>query len=164
MEFKSEQAQQGNDLVLKFTGTIDEDVEFPAVEGAPGNIRIDLQGVKSINSVGIREWLNWIKPLSEKSKIVLENCPKPLVFQLNMVEGFLPKNGTITSFYVPYFCEKCDTEKDVLFKVGEHVTIGGGNYEVKFDVKTAKLCDCDPSEMELDATESKYFQFLKRIS
>ena len=67
-EFKSTASDSGTNLHLAFEGTIDEDVEFPAVEpGRYSAITIDLGKVKAINSVGIREWLNWIRPLAENA-------------------------------------------------------------------------------------------------
>ena len=166
-EFKFQQAAGPNGLQLTFEGSIDEDVVFPPVAaGANAAIRIDLQAVKSINSVGIREWLNWIRPLSDAgAKITLARCPKAFVFQLNMVEGFLPKGGVVESFYVPFFCEKCDKESAALFTVGKEATAGAAGPAINFDPKAAKLCstgapDCNT---EMDASEAKYFQFLKKV-
>src|ERR1700689_2326410 len=117
--FKSAVTSQGDVLALAFEGPIDEDVQFPAVDGAAKTLKINLAKISSINSVGIREWLDWIKPLAEKMAIVLENCPKSMVLQFNMVEGFLPPKATVTSFFVPYFCDKCDLEKNILFTIGK---------------------------------------------
>ncbi len=166
-EFKSSEQINGDSILLTFEGTIDEDVQFPVVS-LTGNsaITIDLQAVKAINSVGIREWLNWIRPLSEKVAIELINCPKALVFQFNMVEGFLPKNAHVLSFYVPFFCEKCDREDNVLFTVGSEVTVNAGTVSIQYDAKKADLCKKgdDDCEVEMDVTESKYFQFLKKMA
>jgi hypothetical protein len=162
-EFKSQIVEDSANLTLQFSGTIDEDVEFPAVEaGKYGTIVLDLKSVKAINSVGIREWLNWIRPLAEKSKFVLENCPKAMVFQFNMVEGFLPPSASVASFFVPFYSESADQEENVLFKVGQEVTVEGGNLSIKYDAKAAKLGGVD--DMEMDVTEGKYFQFLKRAT
>lgn len=162
-EFKSTATENGANLTLAFTGTIDEDVEFPAIEaGKYQTITLDLKGVKAINSVGIREWLNWIRPLAEKSKFVLENCPKAMVFQFNMVEGFLPPQSTVASFFVPFYSESADQEENVLFRVGQEVTASGGAIKINYDAKAANLGGVD--DMEMDVTEGKYFQFLKRAT
>ncbi len=163
--FNFQEKSDGESLLFVFEGSIDEDVTFPT--SAPGkykNIFIDLKGVKTINSVGIREWLNWLKPIAEVSQVILMKCPKALVFQLNMVEGFLPKNGLVKSFYVPYFCEKCDKEENVLFTVGTEIVLSAAGPKINFNVKDAKLCSEAACEMEMDASEAKYFQFLKRMS
>jgi hypothetical protein len=162
--FNSSQAMAGDVLTIALSGTIDEDVTFPKVEeGAFKKIVLDLKEIKTINSVGIREWLNWIKPLSEKYEMILENCPKAMVFQFNMVEGFLPPKAKITSFFVPFYCESCDREDNVLFTVGKEVTASGGAVKIEFDLQKANLCKKPaPCDVEMDVTEAKYFQFLKR--
>ena len=164
-EFKSIEKTQGDELVLTFEGLIDEDVTFPSLSLAGvREVSIDLAAIKTINSVGIREWLNWIKPISSSAVIQLMRCPKALVFQFNMVEGFLPANARVSSFYVPFFCEKCDKEENALFTVGKEVMVSGGEIKVSYDKKVigyCKECDC---EMEMDVTEAKYFQFLKRMN
>lgn len=162
-EFKSNQKLDGPCLTLQFFGTIDEDVIFPSVDIAGiKQIVIDLQAVKTINSVGIREWLNWITPLASSVEMTLMNCPKALVFQFNMVEGFLPANAKVTSFYVPYYCESCDQEDNVLFQVGQDISLQNGT--VQINKKSIKLNSCKEGscQAEMDVTEAKYFQFLKR--
>ena len=162
-EFKSNTVEDSTNLTLQFSGTIDEDVEFPSVEpGKYHQINLDLKGIKAINSVGIREWLNWIRPLADQSKFVLENCPKAMVFQFNMVEGFLPPGSRVSSFFVPFYSESADQEENVLFQVGKEVTNDGGNISIKYDPKAAQLGGVD--DMEMDVTEGKYFQFLKRAN
>lgn len=164
-EFKSTLQVAGAELKLTFEGLIDEDVTFPAVEaGKHTKVTIDLAAVKSINSVGIREWLNWIKPIAATSRIELLRCPKALVFQFNMVEGFLPANSTVSSFFVPFFCEKCDKEENALFTVGKEVSVAGGAVKMSFDKAGLGLCKDAACEMEMDVTEAKYFQFLKRVA
>ncbi len=163
-QFKSTLKSDGGVLKLAFEGMIDEDVAFPQVELKDYKaIHLDLQGIKAINSVGIREWLDWIRPLSEKLQIHLFNCPKTIVFQFNMVEGFLPPKSLVESFYVPFFCEKCDREENVLVKPGREVTAVGNSIKIDFGGKPPAKCDKPQCELEMDVTEGKYFQFLKRV-
>ena len=163
---KTEQKNENGSLVLSLTGAIDEDTEFAAVDTSSASaIIVDLNGVKSINSVGIREWLNWIRPLAEQKPLTLRNCPKSIVFQLNMVEGFLPKGGKVASFYVPYYCEKCDKESNILFNLGKEVSVDAGQVKVNFAISgSATGCAETPCQMEMDAAEAKYFQFLKKLA
>lgn len=165
VDFKVQEKSDGENLLLVFEGVIDEDVKFPAVDtGKYKKVFIDLKAVKSINSVGIREWLNWMKPLSDNAQIVFMKTPKALVLQMNMVEGFLPKSGFVKSFFVPFYCEKCDKEENVLFTIGHEIELSPAGYKVNFDIASAKLCANPPCEMEMDASEAKYFQFLKRMA
>ena len=162
-EFKSTLTENGPDLLVALQGTIDEDVVFPEVPaGKFQKITLDLQNVKSINSVGIREWLNWITPLAQNADFLLDNAPKAMVLQFNMVEGFLPQRAQVRSFYVPFYSESADQEENVLFRVGNEVFLKDGAVQMKYDAKEAKPGGVD--DMEMDVTEAKYFQFLKRAT
>ena len=107
-------------LNIEFTGYIDEDTNLS---------EIDLQGVitlvfewaqvKGINSCGIREWIQWIEKIPPDTKVHIMNCPRVMITQIGMIKGFLPKNTTIESFFVPYFCEKCEATTSVLFRNGK---------------------------------------------
>ena len=163
MEFKSTVQNNGGVVQLKFSGTIDEDAQFPAVDlGGANQMEIDLNEIKSINSVGIRGWLDWIRPLAEKAAIRLINSPKAMVFQFNMVNGFLPPGTVVQSFYVPFYSETQDREENVLFTVGKDVLVNGGELKITFDPKTQIKGAGADDDFEMDVTEAKYFQFLKR--
>jgi hypothetical protein len=161
--FRSNQSIVDGKLVLAFEGPIDEESRLPEVAANVTDLVIDLQFVKSINSYGIREWLNWIRPIAARAKINFVNCPKSIVLQFNTVEGFLPAGARVSSFYVPYFCEKCDRDKSVLFHVGKEVQKTASGWEKTYLIEGDENCEAKPCEMELDVTESKYFGFLKRL-
>ncbi|HRO66747.1 MAG TPA: hypothetical protein PL182_04190, partial [Pseudobdellovibrionaceae bacterium] len=59
LEIKTE--KNGDKLNLTLVGTIDEDIDFNQhpLAGAK-EIDLNLAGVKSINSCGIREWIKWM--------------------------------------------------------------------------------------------------------
>ncbi|MEN0058314.1 MAG: hypothetical protein AAGB31_05730 [Bdellovibrio sp.] len=142
-------------LVVQMAGTIDEDVDFSQLNLAGNSaIEMDLNGLKSINSCGIREWIKWMGT-SEGASVSFQNCPKVIVDQMNMVDGFLPSNGKVLSFYVPYYNDDSGSEKNVLFRYGTEYTEG----EVS---PPAAVKDEQGQDMEMDVIESKYFKFLKK--
>ncbi len=144
----------GDETVISVSGHIDEDADFTGTELSGNKIVFDLEKVEAINSCGIREWIKWIKSSPDSSKVVYKNCPKIIIDQVNMVAGFLPNNGSVDSFYVPYYSEESGDEKMVLFKQG--VEYNGSDITPPSDVK-----DGDGEEMEMDVIEAKYFKFLK---
>lgn len=156
MSFEIKQEQQPSGLCLKFTGGIDEEAQFPDLK-LSGKVTIDLSGVSAINSIGIRAWIRWFSSLGSGVSLEFIRCPKALVMQMNMVEGFLPANSQVKSMQVPFYCEDCDEEKDVMFEVGKEITIVGDQVKLNYD--KASICGggCDP---ELDVSEVKYFRFL----
>lgn len=146
---------EGDKVVVKLLGVLDEEVTFAAysLNGAP-NIVFDFSDVKGINSCGIREWIRWIGPHS-KVAMVYKNCPKIIVDQINMVDGFLPSNGFVESFYVPYYSDETDEEKHILFSYGQEFSENGIHYPTQ-------VLDSKNNPMDIDVIESKYFRFLQK--
>lgn len=145
----------GETLKVEMAGTIDEDVDFSQFN-LSGNqaIEMELGGLKSINSCGIREWIKWVGSAGN-APISFVNCPKVIVDQMNMVDGFLPMNGKVNSFYVPYYNDDSGDEKNVLFRYGTEFNDEGV-------VAPPQIKDSEGNEMEMDVIESKYFKFIKR--
>lgn len=147
--------KNGDQFVIQLTGAIDEEVNLSSdlLNGAKSFI-FDFNKVESINSCGIREWIRWLAPHNTKS-IIYKNCPKIIVDQINMVDGFLPNSGTVESFFVPYYSEESGEEKHVLFSYGKEYGEDGIHYP-------AQVVDSKNHEMELDVIENKYFRFLQK--
>jgi len=148
---------EGDKITVKIVGTIDEEIKFSAypITGIK-SIIFDFTDVKGINSCGIREWIRWITPFSHLS-LIYKNCPKIVVDQINMVDGFLPINGFVESFYVPYYSDENDEEKHILFSYGKEFTEKGLQLP-------NQILDSKSKPMELDVIENKYFRFLQRVA
>ncbi|MGE0761930.1 MAG: STAS domain-containing protein [Bdellovibrionales bacterium] len=155
-QFQVDKKKDGTKMVVSLSGSIDEDAILTNItfDGA-SEVVLDLDKVSAINSCGIREWIKWLKTASTGAKVVYRNCPKIIVDQINMVSGFLPDNGTVESFYVPYFNENAGTEKMVLFKAGSEFK--NGDVHPPDEVKDEK-----GESMEMDVIEAKYFKFIKK--
>jgi hypothetical protein len=156
-QFSVNKKQEGDKLIVSFHGHIDEDASFSSIDlSGSKTIIIDLEKVSAINSVGIREWIKWIRSAPEGSRITYKNCTKVIVDQINMVSGFLPDSAEVESFYVPYYSEASGVEKMVLFQRGIHFDKGKvlPPQEVKDDASG------DP--MEMDVIEAKYFKFIHK--
>lgn len=147
----------GDKTMIRISGPIDEDLNFNQIELNSAAVVIDLAGVTSINSCGIREWCKWINQAATSNEIQLIHCPRIIVDQINMVEGFVPANGSIESFFVPYFNEDSGEEKNILFKKGEHFLKG------KL-MPPATVLDSQGHAMEMDVIEAKYFKFLSHLT
>ena len=154
MSFAISKRLEGNLALIDIQGAIDEDSTFASVdcEGVK-SVVIDLDKVTAINSVGIREWMRWIKEFPPNVKLSVSRCPKIIVDQINMVAGFLPANTQILSFYVPYFSESSGAEKMVLFE-------NGREYKDKQLFIPTEVKDDEGELMEIDVIETKYFKFL----
>jgi hypothetical protein len=155
MSFSLVTQPEGAATVIKVIGNVDEDSTFHPVDvAAASKVILDLEGVTAINSVGIREWIKWVKTLPSTIQLGVRRCPKIIVDQINMVAGFLPSTAVVESFFVPYYSDATGSEKMVLFERGKEFV--NGEVHAPAEVK-------DPSGeiMEMDVIETKYFKFLK---
>jgi hypothetical protein len=153
-KFECKMDKNGTSYSVILSGVIDEDADFaPHSLAGASEVVVNCDGIKSINSCGIREWINWIS--TAKGAVVYDRCPKIIVDQVNMVQGFLPLSGKVSSFYVPYYSEESNEEKVVLFREGQEFTAEG-------DLQPPSVTDSKGSEMEMDVIEAKYFKFLKK--
>ena len=110
--------------------------------------------MKSINSIGIRNWIHWVQE-HKGLKFIFKNCPVCIVEQINNVNGFLPSQATVESFYVPFYSEDTGEEKHILYSLNKDFQLG----------KTPKIKTIKDSEghmMELDVYPQKYFKFLTK--
>lgn len=152
-----------NDLQseLKLSGFLDEDADFKSIPKINNKLLIvDLSEVTMINSCGIRDWVNWTKTLNSTTQIHIKNCPKFIINQINVLQGFLPPNSLVLSFYTPYFCESCNLEKNYLFQRGTHFQESTTDKEAFVDYDLEVLCDQCKTAMSMDIIANKFFKFL----
>jgi len=117
---------------------------------------IDFSKVTSINSLGIRHWIQWLRTYPN-SKYIFHSCPQCVVEQMNSVVGFLPQHCTIESFFVPYYSEESGEEVQVLYKLNK-------DYFENKAVTPKEMYDSHGKKMELDTYPQKYFKFLSSKS
>lgn len=153
-KFQSAVQQQGDVGYVKLSGVIDEDNELADLtDKLRGSmIVIELGEVERINSCGVRDWVNWLSSVEARgSQVILVKCSPAIVAQINLVNNFTG-NGSVKSFYVPYFCPECDEEKVLLSETEE---MGPPPHE-------PPVCRCDGCDlvMDFDDMPDSYFAFL----
>jgi len=153
-KFKFEIKPQDGVTRIVLKGIIDEDTDFEALKKTGGTaLLVNFKDVTSINSCGIRTWVNFVKEQSSV-QIRYEECPPLIVRQMNMVPSFLG-HATVDSAYVPYVCENCEAEKMTLVAAND---FGNGNPNIP---ETLKCGSCGEGEMEIDGNPKQYFAFAK---
>lgn len=149
---------------LQIDGAMDEHSDYSPIETKfTDDVVFDFDGVNHINSTGIKHWVQWVSGIVSQNpslKFYFVNCPKPIVDQINMVDGFLPKNSVVKSFKVPYYCEECEKDATYIFVLGREYKIENG--QVTIEAPTYP-CDCAEPSMEPDVIEQKYFRFLHNL-
>ncbi len=141
---------------VRLVGVIDEDNNLTSV--IPRLTRdvvvVGLREVTRINSLGVRDWVNWMNSLDAAGKrVVLHECSTAVVSQINLVANFAGKSH-IESFLAPYFCSTCDADRLRLIQTRR----------LTGDPPRAPraLCDQCDSLMTLDEVEESYFSFIPR--
>ena len=84
--------------------------EQPIPKTLNQEIRINMEQVTSINSIGVKSWILWTSQIPRTVKLTLERCPYVVINQVNMIHGFIPDHTIIESFFAPFVCESCDYE------------------------------------------------------
>lgn len=147
--------KDGGKLIVEMQGVIDEDADFSQIKISDSQtVELRMEALKSINSCGIREWIKWVGTAAE-AQIVYSKCPKVIVDQINMVEGFLPSNAKVESFFVPYYNDDSGSEKNILFSHGKEFTDSGVT-------PPSAVKDEEGNDMEMDVIEAKYFKFIQK--
>jgi len=152
-----EQQDEETSLV-KLTGFLDEENKLKRlVEKIPaGTAIIDLAGVERINSLGIRDWVNWMAALEANgTRPVLVSCSPAIVAQINLVKNFT-RHGAVKSFQVPYHCRECDEDKVIVVETSEMSSPTAPPPSVR--------CDSCEHEMDVDEMPESYFAFLGQVS
>ena len=137
--------------IIYMEGTMYECSDFSGIFNniEKETVKIDLSGIKRINSIGV---LNWSK-LVNNSNISIEyiNCSTVIVEQFAIYTGFLGENSKVTSFYARYYCEVCKKEVDKLFNSSLLV-------EIK-DELPKFYCKCK-HQLILDDIEEDYIKYI----
>lgn len=113
-------------------------------------IRFNLEKIERINSCGVREWINFIRPLSTESEVDLSRCSSVIVNQLNVFKDFAG-SAKVSSILVPYVCNGCNFEVSSLY-----LTVPGQQPQIA----PVKCPECG-EDMEFDDVPEEYFAFLK---
>ena len=131
---------QKKDEIYIVSGVIDESCNLDNFNLPSGKVKFDLSGLKTFNSVGIRDWISGLNKLKIIQTYI--NCSHGFVLLLNMVKEFIANDAVIESFQIPAYCNICEENKIIIARAG---------YEFfpskVFSYKLPK-CEIDGSDLE----------------
>lgn len=148
--------QRGDLLVIKLTGTIEENVDFTTLIGPVESKKMDfiLKGVSRINSVGIKAWIKYFQGMAGKGvQLRFFECSTAIVEQVNLISNFTC-GGAVESIFVPFCCNSCGTELLGLFRTADLK-------KVNLQIPELKCSKCGGSATFDDIPE-EYFGFITR--
>jgi DNA-directed RNA polymerase subunit RPC12/RpoP len=151
-KFKIVVGQNNGKTVVQLNGTIDEDASFDSIPKNLPEMVVNFKNVISINSCGVRAWVNLMKELAN-AKIHYQECPPMIVRQMNMVPSFV-SHAQVSSVYVPYICDKCNNE---FIMPAQNQQFQKGQVTVPESVSCPKCNTAAESEEPNDL----YFAFMK---
>lgn len=121
-------------------------------------LHLHLEKLRGINSLGVRAFVIWSSKL-KNPKILIHDAPKSFVDQINMVDGFLPPQARMRSFFVPYYSEATGEESQALFAIGINFYL----YEDQWKFSFPEIHDSRGNLMSLDVQPERYFRFLNKM-
>lgn len=144
--------QRSGFTAVELFGQIGDDAAFAELaSGLSGVVVLRLGEVTRLNSVGVREWLDFVSGLDAVDELVFSHCSTAIVGQLNAISDFAGP-ATIRSFYAPYHCPACDRSELRLVDLQTHRPSAAR-------VPRFECHDCS-GPMELDDLPRRYFAFL----
>lgn len=147
--------QKGNVLLIRFTGSIEESVNFDQLIGPPpAEVHVNCKEVPRINSVGVKSWIKYFSLAEAKgTKLKFFECSTAIVEQINLISNFTC-GGVVESIYVPFSCTQCKTELVGLFKTEDLKKLQGKLPDLK--------CTKCGGKATFDDIPEEYFGFLMR--
>ncbi len=158
-KWRSEVQIQETAVYLRLYGVLDEDndlVQRGDVANGRRSAIVDSSGIAHINSCGVRDWVTWLDKIAASgAQVILVGCSPAIVQQINLVQNFTAR-GWVKSFYAPYFCPQCETEKLLLLDAR---ALGAPPL-------SAPNCRCDECDgaMDFDDLPQSYFAFLEHAT
>ena len=154
--FNQSYKMQNATCILEFTEPITDKFVFPTVQGGIRTIEIDLAKVTFMSSFGVKLWIEWHRRMEPGITYLISNASPPFVNNINMVDGFLPKQSKVLSLYAPFISEDGDTDELVLLTLDKDY-FADGKWKLPL-VKTA-----EGVTLSEDFFPEKYFKFLRSV-
>jgi DNA-binding NarL/FixJ family response regulator len=120
---------------------------------------LDCDHLRGVNSIGIRLWMLWLKGLMTNGfiRFEIENFRPSLLQQASFVKGFIPENGAVNSFYLYYWNEELDEEKE--FKISRGKEYATNQMRIPSTKEAVK--DGVKVVYQIDPSAQRYLRFFQ---
>lgn len=152
MAFEYEEIIHEHSIHYKLRGYLNETAELPEIKKSPV-IRINLAETTGLNSIGTRNWCNWVSQVKAPDSILVEYCTPVFIKSFNNVVGALNSNMQVVSFYVP-FISPTDGERTDILVLSDQATVNG-------ELAISEVKNQNGELLEMDVLP-EYFRFLKK--
>ncbi len=131
---------------VTLVGEINEQTNLDRLSALPRPVRFDLSGVPYVNTMGALYLLRLIESLG--GTIIGERCSTAIIRQLNLMAE-LADRLKVRSAVVPYECETCHTDHEVIVECG-----------TRRPVLAPRRCGSCDGLLAPDEPVEEYFAFL----
>jgi len=120
-----------------------------------GELEVDLAEVTYINSLGVRDWVSFLRLLRQRGvAVTLDDCSETMVQQMNMIPDALGGAG-VRSFQAPFTCDACGWDGRLRLDAAEVTPVIAGG------VAPAAACPDCASPARFSDYLDRYFLFLE---
>lgn len=134
-------------------GSFDELSDYaPIVRDGSKRLRLDMRGIKSITSHGIRFWIDFLDSITDRS-VELYGCPSVFLDAADLLIRTLPSKEGISSIktcWLLYSCEACQKQFGHEFR----------REQMSMDLITAVHCPRCRQKLESDENLEVYCEML----
>jgi hypothetical protein len=142
---------------VSLAGIINEDAglqlkQLQSDTASDQKLRFNFAKIKSINSLGVRAWVTFLRTIDDGREILFAECVPDVIMQINMIPSFLSR-AKIESFYVNYMSPETEKSHTILMQTKD--------LKPK-SIPDSPLCPDTGVPMETEELEEEYFAFLQR--
>lgn len=149
---RSQVEQRDGRTWIGLSGHLNEAADLTPLTQLPGPLVIDLSGLDRINSLGVRDWMRFIRTCETAGvDLTFERCSPTIVGQISMITNFMGTRSQISSVEVPYLCTSCASERIQLLEL-----VPGAELQLTI---TCPKCG---APMELDDLVETYAEIMRR--
>jgi hypothetical protein len=135
------------------SGVINEAADLTPLEKLPHPLVLDLGGLQRINSIGVRNWMNFVRAREGAgADLTYERCPPIMVGQMSMITRFMGARSRVSSVLVPYSCPACRHEEVRLLAIAPGAR-----------VERQLACPKCGAAMDLDEVVETYAEVLRDL-
>ncbi len=156
VDYRIETLGEGS-VRVTLSGTMNEDAEM-SLKTVAGELQgasvaqIHLGGLRSMNSLGVRSWVNFLRAIPGETALVFTEVAPIMIQQINMIPSCQGR-AHIASFYTNYLCETCNKTKVVLTET---------QLLPPKSPPPGQRCERPDCDMATEELEEEYFAFLQR--
>ena len=148
--------KEGEWTRVRFQGVLNEEAETKLKDIGQQlgpKVYINFGKIESINSLGVRAWIGFLRDAQKNRTIMFEECTPEVVSQMNMIPNFRGI-AAIKSVYGQFICNSCNHSMNVLFEQGKNLP------KSATDSLPPVVCPKCSSEMELAELDEEYLAWV----